>query len=194
MLLHDSPAAKIKTDTFTKSIVFAAGESCNSTGSLAFFSRRATAGHRRSPTADGDISTPRPRTGTGPPRRKVCHPGSPRSSRSHPRSCKSPETATDGRSQIRAILAPSYVNGLLRPGACKNRANFEIGTMAAFGGNCSYGGGTWTTVAIRGDGPSAVVVRCPSVAVVLRYRRRQLATGVQRRSRHGGGYIASAIA
>ena len=34
MLLHDSPAAKIKRDTFTKSIVFAAGESCNSTGSL----------------------------------------------------------------------------------------------------------------------------------------------------------------
>ena len=32
-------------------------------------------------------------------------------------------------------------------------------------------------MAIRGDRPSAVVVRCPSVAVALRYRRRQLATG-----------------
>ena len=113
MLLHDSPAAKIKTDTFTKSIVFAAGESCNSTGSLTFFSRRATAGHRRSPTADGDISTPRPRTGTGPPRRKVCHPGSPRSSRSHPRSCKSSQTPPSSQSQIRSILGGFYVHALL---------------------------------------------------------------------------------
>ena len=36
-------------------------------------------------------------------------------------------------------------------------------------------------MAIRGDRPSAVVVRCPSVAVALRYRRRQLATGGRRR-------------
>ena len=54
---------------------------------------------------------------------------------------------------------------------------FESGRLSPFLGTCSYGDGTWTTVAIRGDRPSAVVVRCPSVAVALRYRRRQLATG-----------------
>ena len=109
VLLHDSPAANTIDLVNVSVLIFAAGKSCNSTG---YYSPRrgANAAERRSPTADGDCSTPRPRTGTGPPRRKVCHPGSPRSSRSHPRSCKSPETATDCRSQI---LGASYANGLL---------------------------------------------------------------------------------
>ena len=63
--------------------------------------------------------------------------------------------------------------------------------MVAFVRTSSNGGGTWTTVAIGGVKPSFMVVRCPSVGVALRYRRRQLATGVPRRSRHGGGCIAS---
>jgi len=49
--------------------------------------------------------------------------------------------------------------------------------QVAFLGTCSYGGGTWVTVAIWGVGPSFMVVRCSSMVVVLRYRRRQLATG-----------------
>ena len=112
VLLHDSPAANTIDLVNVSVLIFAAGESCNSTGYIAPAVAR-TPAERRSPTAGGDCSAPRPRTGTGPPRRKVCHPGSPRSSRSHPRSCKSPETATDRHSQIRAILGASYANGLL---------------------------------------------------------------------------------
>ena len=63
---------------------------------------------RRSPTADGECSTPRPRTGTGPPPEKVCHPGSTCPPRSHPRSCKSPQTAPSSHSQILAFLGGFY--------------------------------------------------------------------------------------
>ena len=59
---------------------------------------------RRPPTADGECSRPRPRTSTGPPREKVCHPGSPCPPRSHPRSCKSRQTAASSHSQILAFL------------------------------------------------------------------------------------------
>ena len=84
--------------------------------------------------------------------------------------------------------------GFLRVRSRKKHPKSENGSLSPFRGTCSYRGGTWTTVAIGGVRPSFMVVRCPSVGVALRYRRRQLATGVQRRSRHGGGYIASAIA
>ena len=59
--------------------------------------------------------------------------------------------------------------------------------MVACVRTCSYGGRTGWTVAIRGVKPSFMVVRCSSMVVALRYRRRQLAAGVLRRSRHGGG-------
>ena len=65
---------------------------------------------RRPPTADGECSTPRPRTSTGPPREKVCHPGSPCPPRSHPRSCKSPQTAPSSHTQI---LGGFYMHPLL---------------------------------------------------------------------------------
>ena len=65
---------------------------------------------RRPPTADGECSTPRPRTSTGPPREKVCHPGSPCPPRSHPRSCKSPQTAPSSHTQI---LGGFYMHRLL---------------------------------------------------------------------------------
>ena len=95
--------------------------------------------------------------------------------------------------RLRLVVAPSAIcrcalpsrfqhpkrHITLRVRARKNHPNFGIGTMVAFVRTCSYGGRTWTTVAIRGDRPSAVVVRCPSVAVGLSNRRRQLATGVQ---------------
>ena len=68
---------------------------------------------RRSPTADGECSTPRPRTSTGPPLEKVCHPGSPCPPRSHPRSCKSPQTAPSSHSQILAFLGGFYMHRLL---------------------------------------------------------------------------------
>ena len=56
--------------------------------------------------------------------------------------------------------------------------------MSPFGGTCSYGGGTGWTVVIPGDKPSPVVVRCSSVAVGVRIRRRQLAAG----GGHGGDW------
>ena len=113
VLLHDSPAANTIDLVNVSVLIFAAGESCNSTGYIAPAVAR-TPAERRSPTAGGDISTPRPRTGTGPPRRKVCHPGSPRSSRSHPRSCKSSQTPPSSQSQIRSILGGFYVHPHLR--------------------------------------------------------------------------------
>jgi hypothetical protein len=68
---------------------------------------------RRPPTADGECSRPRPRTSTGPPREKVCHPGSPCPPRSHPRSCKSRQTAASSQSQILAFLVGFYVPPVL---------------------------------------------------------------------------------
>jgi hypothetical protein len=56
--------------------------------------------------------------------------------------------------------------------------------MAQFVGTYSYGGGTWVGMAIPGDKPSPVVVRCSSVAVGVRIRRRQLAAGGD----HGGDW------
>ena len=112
VLLHDSPAANTIDLVNVSVLIFAAGESCNSTGYIAPAVAR-TPAERRSPTAGGDISTPRPRTGTGPPRRKVCHPGSPRSSRSDPRICKSSQTPPSSQSQIRSILGGFYMHRLL---------------------------------------------------------------------------------
>jgi hypothetical protein len=66
---------------------------------------------RRPPTADGECSRPRPRTSTGPPLEKVCHPGSPCPPRSHPRSCKSPQTAPSSHTQI---LGGFYMHPLLK--------------------------------------------------------------------------------
>ena len=72
----------------------------------------------------------------------------------------------------------------LRRGACKKGPKSESGPGSAFVGTCRYGGGTRVGVAIPGDKPSPVVVRCSSVAVGVRIRRRQLAAG----GGHGGDW------
>ena len=48
--------------------------------------------------------------------------------------CKSPQTPTFAHSQM---LARFYMNGLLRPGARKNRPRFESGAYLGFGGTRS---------------------------------------------------------
>ena len=85
------------------------------------------------------------------------------------------------------MVSQFYAEKLLRPAARKEvpkTPRFGNGTMPLFGGTCSYGGGTWVGMAIPGDKPSPVVVRCSSVAVGVSIRRRQLAAGGD----HGGDW------